>query len=377
MANSNFKVHVGVYQNIVSDLSETMKFLEENGCDLVAAPIVHPMFRRQFSVTSDDDDSIQTKHMAFSRSDLLLQSTEWMYKFVSKITDTIDCDSENITLRKHSEQTLMQELSFADHLIQHGFVMIRLKGVNTMNLSRIVSKNIKGSVLMEVPMQNPKKFAKLHVAANAITDNDDTIRSSMTNDDEDDDNYHEPADENPWTWWNKFRLQTDFHNKIMVALELSADLPSSDEIQRWLCEPVSCLIIPSHIFIHNAQNYPVLSKAHQSVIASFIKNDISFMIKCNYMDNSLRNYADYLRYLGQMHSPQKEPMHGFDDILEIPLQPLYDNLDTYTYEIFEKDPVKYALYQKAIELALIDKVPENEIPNRTVNYYYYIVSLRC
>lgn len=366
MTSANIKVHVGIYQNHVSDLSETMKFLEENACDLVAAPIVHPMFRRQFTVTNDGDDSILTKHMAFSRSDLLLESSEWMYKFVSKITDTIDCDSDNIILRKHSEQTLMQELSLADHLVQHGFVMIRLKGINTMNLARIVSKNIKGSVLMEVPMQNPNKSAKLHLAADVVTDNNDVV--AVINDDGE---YHEPTDENPWTWWNRFRLQTDFHNKIMVALELSADLPSTEEIQRWLCEPVSCLIIPSHIFIRNAQNYPVLSKAHQSVVSAFIKNDISFMIKCNYTDNSLRNYAEYIRHLGQVHTPTKDPMHGFDDVLEIPLQPLYDNLDTYTYEVFEKDPVKYALYQKAIELALIDKVPEEEIPNRTVTVFFF------
>lgn len=45
---------------------------------------------------------------------------------------------------------------------------------------------------------------------------------------------------------------------------------------------------------------------------------------------------------------------------------MYDNLDSYTYEIFEKDPVKYAKYQEAIEKALIDRVPEVEIDTRTV-----------
>lgn len=40
--------------------------------------------------------------------------------------------------------------------------------------------------------------------------------------------------------------------------------------------------------------------------------------------------------------------------LQIPLQPLYDNLDTYTYEVFEKDPIKYMKYQEAIVAALED-----------------------
>lgn len=55
-------------------------------------------------------------------------------------------------------------------------------------------------------------------------------------------------------------------------------------------------------------------------------------------------------------------------MLEIPLQPLNDNLDCYTYEIFEKDPVKYKLYQNAIEAALKDRVKEEEIAETLVYF---------
>lgn len=58
---------------------------------------------------------------------------------------------------------------------------------------------------------------------------------------------------------------------------------------------------------------------------------------------------------------------SYEDILEIPLQPLYDNLDCYTYEIFEKDPVKYKLYQDAIEAALKDRVKDDEIEKKLVS----------
>lgn len=219
-----------------------------------------------------------------------------------------------------------------------------------MLLNRSKTRAVVGSVLMEVPMQNPLKSTRLH---------DSSVRTAETDESRD-------TDVDPWTWWNTFRLQTDFNSKIMVALELSEDLPPTEVIQRWLCEPVSCIIVPANVFIRNAQNFPVLSKAHQSVITAFVKNDISFMVKCNRNDNGLRNYADYLRHLATNNSPTKDPMHGFDDILEIPLQPLYDNLDSYTYEVFEKDPVKYALYQQAIELALCDKVAEADIASKTV-----------
>lgn len=59
---------------------------------------------------------------------------------------------------------------------------------------------------------------------------------------------------------------------------------------------------------------------------------------------------------------------SYDDCLEIPLQPLYDNLDSYTYEVFEKDPVKYIFYQRAVEQALLDKIPEDEAETKTVRF---------
>lgn len=46
---------------------------------------------------------------------------------------------------------------------------------------------------------------------------------------------------------------------------------------------------------------------------------------------------------------------GFEDTLQAPLQPLMDNLESSTYEVFEKDPVKYERYYEAVKLALLDK----------------------
>ncbi len=39
-------------------------------------------------------------------------------------------------------------------------------------------------------------------------------------------------------------------------------------------------------------------------------------------------------------------------ILQNPLQPLVDNLESQVYEIFEKNPIKYQQYQKAIAYKL-------------------------
>lgn len=51
---------------------------------------------------------------------------------------------------------------------------------------------------------------------------------------------------------------------------------------------------------------------------------------------------------------------GYEDYLQCPLQPLMDNLESQTYEIFEKDPVKYREYQNAIYAAIKAIIPKME-----------------
>lgn len=113
----------------------------------------------------------------------------------------------------------------------------------------------------------------------------------------------------PWNRWNSFRLHADFESKLMVSLELSADIPSPDELKRWLGEPVANVVIPAHIFIRNSKNYPVLSKGHQAVVIAFMRINVAFLIKCNLADRSLRHYTEYLRHLCTKHEV-KDPMQG-------------------------------------------------------------------
>jgi len=71
--------------------------------------------------------------------------------------------------------------------------------------------------------------------------------------------------------WNRFRTLCDSNKKIGVVLELTADLPSEQEIERWTAEPVKAVVVPTSIFISNKKGFPVLSRAHQNVIRTFLK----------------------------------------------------------------------------------------------------------
>lgn len=74
-------------------------------------------------------------------------------------------------------------------------------------------------------------------------------------------------------------------------------------------------------------------------------------------------YLTYIRHL-QRHQPPKPTIErfgaGYQDYLQAPLQPLTDNLESITYEVFEKDPIKYEWYGRAITQALTDWIAESK-----------------
>lgn len=56
-----------------------------------------------------------------------------------------------------------------------------------------------------------------------------------------------------------------------------------------------------------------------------------------------RVYQQYIDYLFNLRPPPSQYesfSRGYEDYLQAPLQPLMDNLESSTYEVFEKDPVK-------------------------------------
>ncbi|KAL4100628.1 hypothetical protein QTP88_020664 [Uroleucon formosanum] len=160
----------------------------------------------------------------------------------------------------------------------------------------------------------------------------------------------------PWKKWTKFISSIRNVNRIKLALEIGSEVPSDGELDRWLGEPVAALIIQSKIFMTNKKGYPVLSKPHQE----FIKK--MFNIGCQIVISGQVGIKQQFSYLGYLYQNttsltpySSDFISGFEDYLQTPLQPLKHNLQSYIYETFEQDPIKYYEYQKAISKALIDK----------------------
>ena len=171
----------------------------------------------------------------------------------------------------------------------------------------------------------------------------------------------------PWHMWRKMRTLCDESQKLFLALEVTNDLPSEEEIERWFSEPVKCVIVPTSLFISNKSGFPVLSKAHQRVLHRFLQLDVDLIIEGanRHADKGgIDKYVEYLNFLHKQHLANlacdqvAKFVKGYEDCLQNPLQPLMDNLESQVYEIFEKDPIKYHQYQRAIACALEDRVPD-------------------
>jgi type II protein arginine methyltransferase len=197
-----------------------------------------------------------------------------------------------------------------------------------------------------------------------------------------------------------------------TGLTLPKQLPHMAVQSRWYSEPLKVLSLPASSFLKNAKGYPVLSKAHQALITRYMRlraspwlllTDVGPIpgfgeppLTAEEMESGVlspgatddepaasptpaeaksqsqspqKKYKDptphlsYIRHL-QRNQPTRSPIErfgaGYQDYLQAPLQPLADNLESITYEVFEKDPIKYAWYEHAIARALEDWIAEGK-----------------
>lgn len=163
-----------------------------------------------------------------------------------------------------------------------------------------------------------------------------------------------------WKQWNQLRNHLVTSRKIGVALELTNDdLGDDEQWKRWAGEPVKVLILNTGSFLINKKGFPVLSKRAQAVVSLLREKtayELHLMVSGEPAANlELQHYFQYLEHLKSTEDRNTQ-FHkyaaGYEDFLQTPLQPLMDNLESTSYEVFEKDPVKYKEYQRAITEAL-------------------------
>ncbi|KAI9832296.1 MAG: hypothetical protein M1819_004474 [Sarea resinae] len=225
-----------------------------------------------------------------------------------------------------------------------------------------------------------------------------------------------------WDAWNVIRTVCKYNARLSVALSLPRHLPPISVQSRWYSEPLRLLSIDASTFLKNSKGYPVLSKSHQALISRYMRlKNPPWLLLCDVgpipgvedlngnpvpsADGFLSPSAaadaragspsptpaeaaasqsqryshpgkkskdptphlSYIRHL-QRNQPPRSTIErfgsGYQDYLQAPLQPLTDNLESITYEVFEKDPVKYDWYERAIARALSDWAQQGKATSR-------------
>lgn len=169
-------------------------------------------------------------------------------------------------------------------------------------------------------------------------------------------------------------------------------MPEMELQTRWFAEPLYYLTLGPDTFRYNSKGYPALTPQHQQLIYTYMRLKSSpwlllydvgpspadldtAAIAAATLQSDFPSLADaassaaltkslpgmnphvmYLSHLESQQTPysrlETETLTGFQDWLQSPLQPLSDNLESATYEMFEGDPVKYELYEEAMFQAM-------------------------
>lgn len=337
-------VSCGRDYSCIPDIREALQHASGSGYDFICTPIANPRFKRDL-VSTDGPK----RPGAFTRTDLLLPGSDWSSLVVGKISPWIDVDSSNKMTRNNSILAFQQELAFGAHLSLPA-ILVKLKGPENIQLSHIVNYTMLNSYLQQIWIQVP------------LFSNEELIEDNLFR------NIRKPLDEkystDTWEWWNQVRSLCDNHRKLAPVLEINSKiLKSEDKMDRWLGEPLKAVVLPTSVFLTNKKGYPVLTKEMQASLQKFFKLNVQFIISGADLHKSITYYYQYLDHLFSLQEldPVSQFAKGYEDYLQTPLQPLAENLESQTYEVFEKDPVKYSEYQRAVYYALLDRVPDEAV----------------
>lgn len=286
-----------------------------------------------------------------TKSDRLLPCNVWIRNVVGIVSKWIDVESDDINLRRVCEDRLTQELNWCLHLGLQAVILPAPKRDISPNYCRLlksfcsINKSNYMQLWLKIPFQSTLDVYKLR---------------------------SDSAGEDVLNQWRKFYRLAGSTHKLSLAVEFDVELP--DNIDRiladWKAEPVKALILPTRIFIQNKSNFPVLSIQHQHSISAFFGGKIHVIFKGKSRYDGYSPYMQYIRYLqskfGKELSEEERFTSSYKDTLQLPLQPLKDNLESQTYETFEMDATKYNQYEKAIALALNKLLKDREVHEKLV-----------
>ncbi|KAL4919768.1 PRMT5 arginine-N-methyltransferase-domain-containing protein [Aspergillus aurantiobrunneus] len=401
--------------------SEVVQLAHESNYDLLTTPITTSHFHTRVlsllsshlsniqAVSHDDPGTLLTTENVrtlvipqLGPSDTHLTPNEAMSQLMGVTSSWIDLCSPDPLIADISRQVFMLEVAYAA-FCGIGYLLIPGPKLhhNGMHSEGVIyyARAIQDAISLG-------PYIQFHIWLNMV-DNQDLEVDEMGDlaPFAREDNFYNAGLESPkidlfgaWDAWDAIRRACKYHSRLLVALSLPKHLPPMPVQSRWYSEPVHLFTIDLSTFIKNQKGYPVLGKAHQALISRFMRlrtapwillcdvgpipgveahaslSETSNLSGSEYPSLaqaavSSKKYHDptphlsYMRNLQQRQPPRTAIERfgiGYQDYLQAPLQPLTVNLESITYEVFEKDPIKYEWYERAIAKALSDWVEQKK-----------------
>lgn len=329
MTTSKKQIKFGFDFSSVPDLVACIQQLNNWGYSYACIPLVHTKLKPDQSTNTTLDRSALV-----SRADVILQAETWN-RVVVKLSQDLDMDALDSVVRERNSTLFKQEVSYASYL-NVSAIMFNLPLTSSIpNLARTINVTLHDNMFVNFFVRVP-----MNCSGDMV---------------------------NTWKLWSMFSAACDYHKSVYLALELTTDLPDEQELDRWLGEPIKAVIAPTSIFLTNNAGFPVLSRPHQIFINRLFDLDACIFISGE-SDQNMKPYFEYLSFIHDNNKSNKlySYSYAYEDLLQVPLQPLINDLDNNVYAVFEQDPIKYQQYEKAITKALIDKAESGSTEILTV-----------
>ena len=264
---------------------------------------------------------------AFTRSDLLLDSSDWSSLIVGMISRDLNLESTCQSVRRIAEERLKRELNFSVHL-GLAAILLPLNKPNNSNLSRIIYTYLmKGGncqIWVRVPLSSQSKTRSTNgtCVQNSLKSSD-KVSTCITNgrdickDDKLLSNEESNKDSNlvpdTWEWWDIFRGCANTEKRLFLALSLDKDGTDELRLERWLGEPVKAIILSTSLFLTNKRGCPVLPRAVQSVIKRFIPLKVQYIIEGRNKGHDMQLYQQYMDHLVDQYYKETtvDPLKNF------------------------------------------------------------------
>lgn len=274
--------YAGIEIPFTPDIAEQLELTLSGGFDFLVAPLTHPRYRRRPTGVLPPGQL----RPPFARADVLLTTGQWSSQVVGKVSPWVAPDAAEPGLRLDSEAALQQELAWAAHLSLQAVVLPALSPVDgSANFARIVGQFMAGLSNMALWVQVPLERAAQQPAASAsgmdaspqsnASEAAEAVACSAASPPP------QQQGQQAASWgrlWNQMQALAGFHPRLGVLLQVPAEMPPASEVERWLGEPVKALALPASAFIRNRKGFPVLPKAHQDLVARFLRLGVQVLL---------------------------------------------------------------------------------------------------